>query len=118
MKYIYVSAVGYLEKPGFGEIVSFHNNMIDVTNFGLVLQICIVCAIIFNNNKTKICKLVQDTFWWMVKDPKYDIVDYFDKSMPFFLQFFSLNYPSGPGKSSSRILCVDCVLCRPNAIYF
>ena len=42
-----VSAVEFSEKPGLRESVSFHREMFGVTNFGLVLCICIVNAMIF-----------------------------------------------------------------------
>ena len=42
-----VSAVGFSEKPSFWESVSFCREMFCVTNFLLVLRICIVNAIIF-----------------------------------------------------------------------
>ena len=44
----------------FLESVSFHREMFGVTNFGLVLHICIVNAMIFV--KTNIGKLVHDQF--------------------------------------------------------
>ena len=60
-----VSAVGFSEKPSFGESVSFRREMFCVTNFLLVLHICIVNAMIFSNKK--IDKLVQDQFLQPVK---------------------------------------------------
>ena len=57
------SAVGFLEKPSFWESVSFHHEMFCVTNFGLVLCICIVNATIFIKKKTHIDKPVQDQFF-------------------------------------------------------
>ena len=52
------SAVGFSEKPSFEESVSFRREMSGVTNFELVLRICIVNAILFI--KTNIGKIVQD----------------------------------------------------------
>ena len=65
-----VSAVGFTEKPSFLESVSFHGEMFCVTNFWLVLVICIVIAMIFI--KKNIDKLVQDQFLQPVKDHPYD----------------------------------------------
>ena len=64
-----VSAVGFLEKPSFWESVSFHREMFCVTNFLLVLCICIVNAMIFIKN---IDKLVQDQLLQTVKDHQCD----------------------------------------------
>ena len=41
-----VSAVGFLGKPFFWESVTCHREMFCVNNFGLVLRICIVNAMI------------------------------------------------------------------------
>ena len=47
-----VRAVGFSEKkPSYWESVSFHSEMFDVTNCGLVLRICIINAMIFIKNK-------------------------------------------------------------------
>ena len=46
-----VSAVGFSEKPIFWESVSFRREMFYVTNFLLVLRICIVNAMIFSKKK-------------------------------------------------------------------
>ena len=75
-----VSAVGFSEKPSFWESVSFHREMLDVTNFGLALCICIVNAIIFI--KKNISKLIQDQFLQIVKDHQYDNFGYVDEIMP------------------------------------
>ena len=63
--------------------------MFDVTNFGLVLRICIVNTMIFNKKKN-IGKLVGDQFLRIVKDHHYDHFGYVDKSMPCFFSFSSL----------------------------
>ena len=81
-----VSAVGFSEKPSFWESVSFHREMFCVTNFLLVLRICIVNAMIFI--KKNIDKLVQDQFLQPVKDHPYDKFGYVGKIMPC---FFSSN---------------------------
>ena len=81
-----VSAVGFTEKPSFLESVSFHGEMFCVTNFLLVLVICIVIAMIFI--KKNIDKLVQDQFLQPVKDHPYDKFGYVGKIMPC---FFSSN---------------------------
>ena len=75
-----VSAVGLLEKTIFWESVSFHREMFCVTNFGLVLRICTVNAMIFI--KKNIDKLVQDQFLQTVKDHPYDKFGYVEKNMP------------------------------------
>ena len=54
--------------------------MFGVTNFGLVLRICIVNAMIFI--KKNIDKLVQDQFLQTVKDHQYDKFGYVGKIMP------------------------------------
>ena len=46
-----VSAVGFTEKPSILESVSFHGEMFCVTNFLLVLVMCIVIAMIFIKKK-------------------------------------------------------------------
>ena len=81
-----VSAVGFTEKPSFLESVSFHGEMFCVTNFWLVLVICIVITMIFI--KKNIDKLVQDQFLQPVKDHPYDKFGYVEKIMPC---FFSSN---------------------------
>ena len=82
-----VSAVGFLEKPSFWESVSFRREMFCVTNFLLVLRICIVNAMIFS--KKNIDKLVQDQFLQPVKDDPCDKLGYVDKIMPcFFFKFY------------------------------
>ena len=60
-----VCAVKFSEKPSFWESVYFQNEMFLVTNFGLVLRICIVNARIFIK---KNYKLVQDQFLQILKD--------------------------------------------------
>ena len=75
-----VSAVGFTEKPSFLESISFHGEMYCVTNFWLVLVICIVIAMIFI--KKNIDKLVQDQFLQPVKDHPYDKFGYVGKIMP------------------------------------
>ena len=80
-----VSAVGFLEKPSFWESVSFHREMSCLTNFFLVLCICIVNAMIFI--KKNIDKLIQDQFLQPVKDHPCDKFGYVGKIMPcFFFQ--------------------------------
>jgi len=80
-----VSAVGFSEKPSFWESVSFHREMFSLTNFLLVLRICIVNAMIFI--KKNIDKLVQDQFLQPVKDHPCDKFGYVGKIMPcFFFQ--------------------------------
>ena len=69
-----VSAVGFSEKTSFWESVSFHREMFHVTNFELVLRICIVNAMIFI--KKNIDKLVQDQFLQTVKDHQRDKLGY------------------------------------------
>ena len=54
--------------------------MFRVTNFGLVLRICIVNAMIFI--KKKVDKLVQDQFLRIVKDHQYEKFSYVIKIMP------------------------------------
>ena len=80
-----VSAVGFSEKTFFWESVSFTRKLFCVTNFGLVLCICIINAMIFI--KKKIDKLVQDQFFQHVKDRPYDKFGYVGKILPFFLFF-------------------------------
>ena len=46
-----VRAVGFSGKPIFLERVSFHHEMFDVTNFRLVLGVCIVNVVIFIKRK-------------------------------------------------------------------
>ena len=82
-----VSAVGFLEKPSFWESVVFRRKMFCVTNFLLVLRICIVNAMIFI--KKNIDKLVQDQFLQPVKDHPCDKFGYVGKIMPCF--FFKSN---------------------------
>ena len=55
-----VSAVGFSEKPSFCESVSFHSEMLCETNFGLLLSICIVNAMIFI--KKIFCQTLKDQF--------------------------------------------------------
>ena len=80
-----VSAVGFSEKPSFWECVFFRHEMFCVTNFLLVLLICIVNAMIFI--KKNIDKLVQDQFLQPFKVHPCDKFGHVDKIMPcFFLQ--------------------------------
>ena len=65
-----VSAVGFSEKPSFRESVSFHREIFGVTNFLIVLRICIVNAVIFI--KKNIRKLIQDQFLQIVKYHQYE----------------------------------------------
>ena len=51
--------------------------MVSLTNFQLVLRICILNAIIFI--KKNIGKLVQDNFQQNFKDPEYHNFGYVDK---------------------------------------
>ena len=67
------------KKLGFWESVSFHREMFGATSFGLVLQICIVNAMIFI--KKNIDKLVQDQLLQTVKDHQYDKFGYVGKIM-------------------------------------
>ena len=60
-----VSAVGFTEKPSFLESVSFHGEMFCVTNFWLVLVICIVIAMIFI--KKKFINLFRISFYNLLK---------------------------------------------------
>ena len=79
-----VSAVAFSEKPSFWESFSFHRELFCVTNFLLVLRICIVNAKIFI--RKNIVKLLQDQFLQPVKDHPYDKFGYVVKIMPrFFL---------------------------------
>ena len=55
--------------------------MFCVTNFGLVLRICIVNVMIFINKN--IDKLVQDQFLQAVNNHPYDKFGYVGKNMPF-----------------------------------
>ena len=75
-----VSAVGFSEKPSFWESVSFRRTNFCVTNFLLVLRICIVNAMIFS--KKNIDKLVQDQFLQPVKVHPCDKFGYVGKIMP------------------------------------
>ena len=59
------SAVGFLEKPSFWESVSFHREMFCVTNFLLVLCICIVNAMIFI--KKTLINLFRISFYNLLK---------------------------------------------------
>ena len=52
----------FRKKTSFWESASYHHEMFGVTNFGLVLCICIVVAMIFI--KEYIGKLVQDSFFY------------------------------------------------------
>ena len=80
-----VSAVGFLENPSFCGSVSFCRELFCVTNFLLVLRICIVNAMIFI--KKNIDKLVQDQFLQPVKVHPCDKFGHVDKIMPcFFFQ--------------------------------
>ena len=45
------SAVGFSGKAAFWDSVSFHSQMLGATNFGLILDDCIVIAIIFIRKK-------------------------------------------------------------------
>ena len=82
-----VSAVGFSKIFFFFWKVSlFPCEMFCVTNFGLVLRICIVNEMIFI--KKNIDKLVQDQFFQPVKDRPYDKFGYVGKIMPC---FFSSN---------------------------
>ena len=67
-----VSSVGFFErkKQVFLESVSYHREMLCATNFGLVICICIVNAMILI--KKNIGKLVQDQLLQNVKDHQYD----------------------------------------------
>ena len=67
------------EKTSFWESVSFHCEMYCLTNFRLVLRICIVNAMIFIYNKN-IDKFVQDQFLQPVKDHPYDKFGYVGKN--------------------------------------
>ena len=60
-----VSAVGFTEKPSFLESVSFHGEMFCVTNFWLVLVICIVIAMIFI--KKTLINLFRISFYNLLK---------------------------------------------------
>ena len=60
-----VSAVGLSEKSFFLESVSFHREMFCVTNFGLVLRICIVNAMIFT--KKTLINLFRISFYNLLK---------------------------------------------------
>ena len=75
-----VSANGFLEKPSYWESISFHREIFCATNFGLVLRICTVNAMIFINKN--IGKLVQDQFLQTVKDHQYDKFGYVGKILP------------------------------------
>ena len=77
-----VSAVGFLEKPSFWESVAFCREMFCVTNFLLVLRICIVNVMIFI--KKNIDKLVQDQFLQPVKVHPCDKFGHVDKIMSCF----------------------------------
>ena len=61
-----VSAVRFSEKPSFRESVSFRREMFFVTNFLLVLRICIVIAMIFIKKKTLI-DLFRISFYNLLK---------------------------------------------------
>ena len=60
-----VSAVGFSEKPSFWEGVSFCREMFCVTNFLLVLRICIVNAMIFI--KKILINLFRNSFYNLLK---------------------------------------------------
>ena len=45
------SVVGFSGKAAFWESMSFHSQMLGPTNFGLILDDCIVIAIIFITKK-------------------------------------------------------------------
>ena len=77
-----VSAVRFLGKPSIWESVSFHGEIFCVTNFGLVLCICIINARIFI--KKNIDKLAQDQFLQLVKDHLYNKFGYVGKIMAWF----------------------------------
>ena len=95
-----VSAVGFSEKPSFWESVSFHREMFCLTNFFLVLCICIVNAMIFI--KKNINKLVQDQFLQPVKDHPYDKFGYVEKNMPFFFKHAKTKF-SGQKSENVRL---------------
>ena len=73
----------FLKKTFFWESVSFHCELFFVTNFGLVLRICIVNAMICIKKKN-IDKLVQDQFLQPVKYHPFDKFGYAGKIMPCF----------------------------------
>ena len=72
----------FRKKPSFWESVSFRREMFCLTNFLLVLRICIVNAMIFS--KKNIDKLVQDQFLQPVKVHPCDKFGYVGKIMPCF----------------------------------
>ena len=74
--------LNFWKKTSFWESVSFHHEMFCVTNFLLVVRICIVNAMIFIKKSDK---LVQDQFLQHVKNHPFDKFGYVRKSMPFFL---------------------------------
>ena len=70
-----VNAIGFLEKQSFWESVSFHCEMFSSTNFGLVLRICIVNAMIFTK-KTTLIILFRISFYKLLK-----IINMINKAM-------------------------------------
>ena len=60
-----VSVVGFTEKPSFLESVFFHGEMFCVTNFLLVLVICIVILMIFI--KKTLINFVRISFYNLLK---------------------------------------------------
>ena len=50
-----------LGKPNFSERLSFHREMMDLTNFGLEIGVCNIDAMIFKKKKNG--QLLQDQFY-------------------------------------------------------
>ena len=92
----------FQKKTSFWESVFFHREIFGVTNFLIVLRICIVNAIIFI--KKNISKLIQDQFLQIVKDHQHDYFCYVDKIMPcvFFFKF-DLKKCSDPKSENMRL---------------
>ena len=77
-----VSPVEFLKKPSSLESVSFRREMFCVTNFLLVLRICIINGMIFI--KKNVDKLVQDQCLQPVKVHPRDKFCHVDKIIPCF----------------------------------
>ena len=84
-----LSAVGFSEKPSFGESVSFYREVFGVTTFLIVLRICIANAI--NFLKKNISKHIQDQFFTICLSSSIFFIYFYyvDKVMPWF--FFMLD---------------------------
>ena len=73
----FLSAVGFSGKPDFLERVCFHYAMLRVTNFGIVLGLCIVHMVTFI--KKYILTKIWIIFCLIVKDTQDEKLEHFLK---------------------------------------